>query len=59
MVLVFHIQNPNITMDIIINNPSLKWNWAGISRNPNITMEYIVDNPYKNGIGMEYHVIQI
>ena len=40
--------NPNITMDIIKNNPDLPWDWRGISRNPNLTIDMILDNPDKD-----------
>ncbi len=40
--------NPNITFDIIQDNPDKPWDWLGISRNPNITWKIIQDNPDKN-----------
>ena len=39
--------NPNITMDIIKDNPDKPWDWYYISYNPNITMDIIKDNPDK------------
>ena len=40
-------QNPNITWDIIINNPDKPWRWCGINQNPNITWDIIINNPDK------------
>ena len=40
-------QNPNITWDIVANNPDKPWYWYAISRNPNITMDIIANNPNK------------
>ena len=37
--------NPNITWDIIVNNPQYDWDWYWISQNPNITWDIIVNNP--------------
>ena len=45
--LVYH-RNPNITWEIIQNNPDKDWWWYNISRNPNITWDIIVANPDKN-----------
>ena len=39
--------NPNITWDIIQNNPDKPWVWDGISSNPNITWDIIQNNPDK------------
>ena len=36
--------NPNITLDIIENNPTLDWDWKLISCNPNITIGFIQKN---------------
>ena len=41
-------ENPNITWEIIENNPDKDWSWMFISENPNITMEIIENNPDKN-----------
>ena len=41
-------RNPNISMDIIENNPDKPWDWHGISRNPNITMDIIEKYPDKH-----------
>jgi len=40
--------NPNITWDIIQNNPDKYWDWSNISRNPNITWDIIQNNPDKD-----------
>ena len=40
-------ENPNITWNIIQNNPDKPWNWNYISINPNITLEIIQQNPNK------------
>ena len=37
--------NPNITMEIIVNYPDKDWDWYCISKNPNITMEIIEKYP--------------
>ena len=34
-------QNPNITMDIVKNNPQFPWKYESLSKNPNLTWEYI------------------
>ena len=39
--------NPNITIEIIGNNPDKPWDWVFISANPNITMEIIDNSPDK------------
>ena len=36
--------NPNITMEMILADPTKPWSWAGISANPNLTMEIILAN---------------
>ena len=36
--------NPNITWEIITQNPYKPWDWYGISQNPNITWEIITQN---------------
>lgn len=36
--------NPNITLDIIEDNPTLDWDWKLISGNPNITIDFIQKN---------------
>ena len=41
-------KNPNITWEIIQNNPDKNWSWDFISLNPNITWEIIVANPDKH-----------
>ena len=40
--------NPNITWEIIQNNPDFNWDWGNISKNPNITWEIIKNNPEKD-----------
>ena len=40
-------RNPNITMNMIKDNPDKPWDWDNISSNPNITMDMISDNPDK------------
>ena len=40
-------KNPDITMDIIQNNPNKPWNWVGLSLNPNITLDFIQSNQDK------------
>ena len=40
-------KNPNITMDIIRENPDKPWNWEWISWNPNITFDIIREKPDK------------
>ena len=37
-------ENPNITWEIIKNNPDKPWVWDCLSRNPNITWEIIKNN---------------
>lgn len=37
-------RNPNITPEIIDNNPEFNWDWFYISMNPNITLEFIDNN---------------
>ena len=43
---VYH-RNPNITWDIIQNNPDKDWNWYWYIINPNITWDIIQNNPDK------------
>ena len=38
-------KNPNITWNIICDNPDKLWNYWGISENPNITWDIICNNP--------------
>ena len=40
-------RNPNITVDIIENNPDKPWDWFFISEHPNITWGIIQGNPDK------------
>ena len=40
--------NPNITIEMIQNNPDKPWNWSSISRNPNITIDIILEHPDKH-----------
>ena len=37
--------NPNITWEIVQNNPQIPWNHNYLSQNPNITWEIIQNNP--------------
>jgi len=37
--------HPNITFDIIINNPDFGWNTDSVSDNPNINWKIVKDNP--------------
>jgi hypothetical protein len=38
-------QNSNVTWEIIINNPTIPWEWTNISLNKNITWDIIINNP--------------
>ena len=40
----------NITIDDIINNNNIKWNWDFISENNNLTPEFILDQKFKDKI---------
>ena len=44
-------RHPNMTWDIIINNPSYPWNdyFGDLSQNPNITWDIIQNNPSPDG----------
>ena len=44
MGLVVLSYNPNITWDIVQQNPDKPWNWAYLSRNPNITWDIVQQN---------------
>lgn len=37
-------KNPNITMDIVLKNPNIKWDWNALSVNCNITMDIVLNN---------------
>jgi len=37
-------QNPNITMQNVLDNPEMPWNWYWLSKNPNITYKFIVEH---------------
>ncbi len=37
-------KHPNITWEIIQNNPDIDWGWSELSYNPNITWEIIENN---------------
>jgi GTP-binding protein EngB required for normal cell division len=39
--------NPNITWDIVQQNPDKPWNWYVLSGNPNITWDIVQQNPDK------------
>ena len=38
-------ENPNITWEIVQQNPDKPWDWSDISRNPNITSDIVINNP--------------
>ena len=40
-------------------NPDKPWDLDWLSYNPNITWEIVETNPDKNGVGMDYQIIQI
>ena len=40
-------RNPNITMELVKDNPDKPWDWQYLSYNPNITMEIVNANPDK------------
>jgi hypothetical protein len=40
-------KNPNITWEIVRDNPDKPWDYKWLSSNPNITWEIITDNPDK------------
>jgi hypothetical protein len=37
-------KNPNLTIEIIRNNPNVHWDWEEISKNPAITMDDVENN---------------
>ena len=37
-------ENPNITFDIVQNNPEIGWDYEGLSKNPNTTFDIIKNN---------------
>lgn len=37
--------NPNITIDIILNNLNWPWDWYCLSQNPGIVWQNYIDNP--------------
>jgi hypothetical protein len=39
--------NPNITWEIVRDNPDKHWHWAYLSLNPNITWEIVKNNQNK------------
>ena len=41
-------QNPNITWEIICNNPDRPWDYALLLQNPDITWEMIQSDPTKS-----------
>ena len=41
-------KNPNITWEIVKDNPDEDWNWRGLSGNQNITLEIVKDNINKD-----------
>ena len=40
-------KNPNITMNLILNNPTKPWIYSQISENPNLTIKILKTNPTK------------
>ncbi len=38
-------ENPNITWDIVLDNPNIEWNYQILSKNPNITWDIVKNNP--------------
>ncbi len=40
-------QNPNITWEIVKNNPEKPWDYSMLSKNTNITWEIVQNNPDK------------
>ena len=40
-------QNPNITWEIVQNNPDKDWDYYCLSKNPNITWDIVQQNPDK------------
>jgi len=38
-------ENPNITFDIVKNNPQIPWSYIHLSGNPNITFDIVRENP--------------
>jgi hypothetical protein len=48
--------NPNITLDIIEDNPTLDWDWKLLSSNPNITIDFIQQNIDKFGLFDWYEI---
>ena len=41
-------KNPNITREIIKNNPDKPWDYYWLSQNPNITWDIVQNNPNKS-----------
>jgi hypothetical protein len=37
--------NPNITWEIVRDEPNIQWNWNSIPENPNITWEIVRNEP--------------
>jgi len=43
--------NPNITWEIILENPDKPWEWYWLSRHPSVTWEIVQENPDKSWNG--------
>jgi hypothetical protein len=43
--LQYFSQTPNLSIDIILANPTLHWNWETVSRNPRITADMVAEHP--------------
>lgn len=44
----FISSNPNITCEIVKNNPTFEWDWYYLSFNENLTIEFVKENLDKN-----------
>jgi hypothetical protein len=41
-------KHPNISMDIVSANPTLKWSFYSLSSNPNLTWDFVQQHPWEN-----------
>ena len=39
-------ENPNITMEDVINHPEIEWDIRRLIKNPSITWEHVKNNQY-------------
>ena len=39
--------NPLVTIQTVLENPHLDWDWVGLSENPNMTWDIVLKNPEK------------